>query len=108
VYGGGVAWRYAWDLTFTADARFGSADGILSGPSRHIGGGVEWFVSEWLPVRLGGAMISMGEGAEGWQAGGGLGIQLGAWNVSASAMHRSAGRFGDATILMLSLFGMGG
>jgi hypothetical protein len=107
VYGGGVAWRYAWDLTFTADARFGSADGIQAGPSRHVGGGVEWFVSEWFPVRLGGALISMGDGAEGWQAGGGLGLEFGGWNMSASAMHRSAGRFGDATMLMVSLFGVG-
>jgi hypothetical protein len=108
VFGAGVAWRYAWDVTFTADARFGSADGILTGPARHIGGGVEWLVSEWLPLRFGGALVSMGEGADGWQAGGGLGLELGAWSMSASALHRRAGHSGDATMVMVSLFGLGG
>jgi hypothetical protein len=107
VYGGGLAWRYSYDLTFTADARFSSADGIQAGPSRHVGGGIEYYLSDWFPVRVGGAVISMGEGADGWQAGAGLGFEVGSWSIAGSALHRSAGRFGDATMVMVSLFGVG-
>lgn len=108
VYAGGIAWQYSWDLKFTADARFTGEDGMRTGPARHLGAGMEYYVSEWFPIRLGGAAISMGEQADGWQAAAGFGLELGGWSLSASAMRRSAGRFGDATIVALSLFGIGG
>jgi hypothetical protein len=106
-FAGGIAWQYAPDLLFTADARFTSEDGLRSGPSRHIGGGAEFDITDWLPMRAGGALISMGEGADGWQAGAGLGLALGSFNVSASALRRNAGRYGRTTVVMLSLGGAG-
>jgi hypothetical protein len=107
LFAGAVAFQYAPDLLFTADARFTAEDGIRTGAARHIGAGAEFDVTDWLPVRAGGAMISMGDGADGWQAGGGFGLALGSFNVSASALRRSAGRYGNSTIVMLSLGGAG-
>jgi hypothetical protein len=107
VVAAGVAWRYAPDLMFTADAHSSATDGLIVGPTRHIGGGFEYRLTDAIPLRLGGAMISMGENADGWQAGGGFGLDLGNWNVAVSALRRSAGRYGDATLVMVSLFGAG-
>jgi hypothetical protein len=107
VYAAGLEYRYAPDLRFTADARFTATDGILTGPSRHVGAGLEYLLTDWLPLRLGGAMIAMGEDADGWQAGGGFGLNLGPWSLSASAMRQNAGRLGNATIVMISMFGTG-
>jgi len=108
VWAAGIAWRYAPDLLFTADLRFSNQDAILAGPARHLGAGFEYRLTDWLPLRFGGAAISMGPDAEGWQAGAGLGIDLGSWNMAASALRRSAGRLGNSTTLMLGFFGAGG
>lgn len=107
VFAGGLAWRYAWDLTFTADARFTAEDGLLTGPARHLGGGFEYYVADWFPVRAGAAAISLGEGAGGWQAAGGFGLETGSWTLAASVLRRTAGRFGTTTFVMFSLFGIG-
>jgi hypothetical protein len=106
-FAAGVAYQYAPDLLFTADARFASEDGIRAGPVRHIGGGVEFSLVDWLPMRFGGAMVSMGGNADGWQAGAGLGLDLGGWSMSASALRRSVDRFGSSTVVMVKLFGNG-
>jgi hypothetical protein len=107
VFAAGLEYRYAPDLRFTADARFSATDGILIEPSRHVGAGLEFLLTDWLPLRLGGAMIAMGENADGWQAGAGFGLNLGPLSLSASAMRQNTGRLGDATIVMISMFGSG-
>jgi hypothetical protein len=107
VYAGGIAWQYGPDVLYTVDVRFTRDDGIRIGPTRHIGGGMEFELLEWLPLRLGGAMISMGEDADGWQAGAGFGLALGRFRLSASGLRRSAGRYGTTTMLMFSLIGAG-
>ncbi len=106
VFAGGIA-HSSRALTLSADARLGSANGLLTGPSRQLGAGLELRAIHWLPLRLGGALISMGPDATGWQAGAGLGLDLGPWGLNASALRRSTGRFGESTVLMFSLFSVG-
>jgi hypothetical protein len=107
VYSGGFAWASANRMVITGDVRFSDDQGLVTGPTRHVGAGIEFRLTDWLPVRFGGAAISMGDDADGWQAGTGLGLEFGAWNLSGSAMRRSAGHFGTATTVMISLIGVG-
>ena len=107
VYAAGLEYRYAPDLRFTADARFSGTGGLVVEPTRHVGAGLEYLLADWLPLRLGGAMIAMGDDADGWQAGAGFGLHLGPWSLSASAMRQNTGRLGNATIVMISMFGTG-
>jgi hypothetical protein len=61
----------------------------------------------WLPIHAGGAAISSGQNASGWQAGGGIGFDAGSWNFAFSILHRDADQLGSVTSYMLTLFGMG-
>jgi len=106
-FAAGVAYRYTPAVLLSADARLTSPDGLTTGTAKHIGAGAELRPFRWLPIRLGGAMISMGENADGWQAGAGLGFDFGAFSLNASALRRDAGRFGQSTVLMLGLFSGG-
>jgi hypothetical protein len=104
---GGIAWRASPALRVTGDLRITSEKGIRTGPARHAGGGLEFRPLPWLPLRAGAAAISSGQGAGGWQAGAGFGFDLGAWNLSAAALHRDADRLGAITSFMVTLFGSG-
>jgi hypothetical protein len=106
-FSAGVAYRYTPSIFLSADVRFTNPDAMLTGTAKHIGAGAELRPLMWLPIRLGGALISMGENADGWQAGGGLGLDFGAFSLNASALRRDAGRFGQSTVLMLGLFSGG-
>lgn len=103
----GAAWQYAPDLLFTADLRLAGDGGLHADPPRHLGLGAEYMVTDWLPVRLGGAVLSIPGAGTGWQLGGGLGLAIGGYDVSFGALRRDSGRFGPSTVLMLSLFGSG-
>jgi hypothetical protein len=94
-------------LMLTGDFRRTSDDGMATGPAMHAGAGLQYRLLRWLPLRLGGAFVSMGEDDSGYQAGGGLGLDLGGWNLSASAARRDTGRFGAANVVMVTVFGTG-
>ncbi|MGH7506856.1 MAG: hypothetical protein ACRELX_14460 [Longimicrobiales bacterium] len=94
-------------LMLTGDFRQASEDGMSTGPTMHAGGGLQYRLASWLPVRVGGALVSMGENDSGFQVGGGFGLDMGGWNLSASAARRATNRFGDATTVMLTIFGTG-
>ncbi len=103
----GIAYRVTDQLMVAGDARFTSDTGIRMDAARHIGAGLEYRPVPWLPLHVGGAAISAGENASGWQAGGGVGFDIGAWNLAASVLHRNADRLGSVTSFMVTLFGMG-
>lgn len=94
-------------LTVTGDFRRTSEAGMSVGPVLHAGAGLQYRLVSWLPVRLGGAFVSMGEDDSGFQVGGGLGLNLGGWNIAASLARRDTNRFGTANMVMLTLFGTG-
>lgn len=106
-FGVGAAYQAMDDLLVTADLRRGSEEGILTGPTSHLGGGAEYRLLSWLPVRVGAAAISLGADNSGFQFGGGLGINLGGWNLSASALQRDTDRFGGETLFMGTIFATG-
>jgi hypothetical protein len=106
-FAGGIAYQPNPALLLSADARFTRPDGLLTGASRHMGAGAELRALRWLPIRVGGAMISMGDDAQGWQAGAGLGLDFGGFSMNASALRRDAGRFGQSTVIMVGLFSGG-
>jgi hypothetical protein len=68
---------------------------------------MQYRLASWLPIRLGGAMVSLGEDDSGYQVGGGIGIDVGGWNLSASAARRDTNRFGTANTFMVTVFGTG-
>lgn len=103
----GAAWRPDDRLRLSADARFGADDGMLAGPSRHLGAGAEVRPLPWLPVRAGGALVSQTPGDAGWLASAGLGLEAGPWGVNVAAARRGSERMGGATVIMLSLTSVG-
>ena len=106
-YAAGIAYEPNTRLKLAADARVADDDGMVTGPTRHIGAGAQFKLTNWLPLRAGGALIELGEGNGGHQFAGGLGINLGGWNLAASAMLRRTDRYGSDTVLMATLFGTG-
>jgi hypothetical protein len=83
----GLAFQRSATLLVTADARYalGGDETIVLGPKSRFGVGVESRAIGFLPVRLGGALIT-----GGWQASAGAGIKLGAYELSAAYMTRHA------------------
>ncbi|CAN5869747.1 hypothetical protein BH23GEM9_BH23GEM9_29870 [soil metagenome] len=98
----GVAVAAMPRVTLAADARFGSTEGMATRPPNHIGAGVEARPVRWLPLQAGAAWVSLGDERSGLQYGGGLGLQLGTFLISASAMRRDVG-LGEENMLMVSL-----
>lgn len=94
-------------LALTGDFRRTSDTGMAAGPVLHAGGGLQYRLASWLPVRVGGAMVSMGENDSGFQIAGGFGLDIGGWNLSASAARRDTDRFGTASTIMVTVFGTG-
>ncbi len=91
----------------TADMRRGSDEGMVTGPTSHLGAGVEYRPVSWLPLRAGAAAISLGENNGGYQFGGGLRINLGGWNLAASALQRDTELYGGETMFMGTIFATG-
>ena len=102
----GTNYRMSEKLRVTGDVRLGSDEGMITGPKTHAGAGVEYRVLSWLPVRLGAAYIAMNEENTGTQLGGGLGIDLGGFNLAASAGQRNTDH-GKDTMVMLTIFARG-
>ena len=103
----GAAFAPTGRLLLAADARTTSDEGMRTGATSHIGAGVQYALTNWLPVRFGAAAISHGEDNSGYQVGGGIGLNLGGWNLAASALQRDTDRFGSETLLMATIFASG-
>ncbi len=106
-FGIGASYQAKENLLVTADLRRGSEDGILAGPTGHLGAGVEYRPVAWLPLRAGAAAVSVGEDNSGFQVGGGIGVNLGGWNLSFSALQRETDHFGGETMFMGTIFATG-
>lgn len=103
----GGALRHGEALLVTADFQVRSKTGIITGPDTHLGAGLEYRPAPWFPLRAGAALISMGDNNSGYQLGGGLGFDLGGWNLAFSAGLRHTDRYGSDTLLMLTLLSVG-
>ena len=79
----GVAMRAGSRLTLSGDVRQHFGDGMNAEPKTHVGAGVEFRPIGLLPLRAGAAAIT-----GGYQLSGGFGLQLGWFNLSASAARR--------------------
>ncbi len=106
VIAAGAAYQMSTKMRVTGDVRLGSAEGIRTGPKTHAGAGIEYRLLSWLPVRVGAAYLQMDDDDTGSQIGGGLGIDLGGFNVAGSAVRRSTG-FGHDTMVMFTLLSRG-
>lgn len=94
VFRAGIAWTASEKLLLTADVHSKSGDATLTpGPKFHAGGGAQYRLLPFMLVRAGGAVIT-----DGFQVGGGLGLELGP-----VSLHGSLARRGDETITMLTL-----
>ncbi|HEU5209669.1 MAG TPA: DUF5723 family protein [Longimicrobiales bacterium] len=103
----GAAFRPGSNLLVSADLRHGGSDGIVTDATSHLGAGVEYRPISWLPLRAGAAAIQLGDDNTGFQIGGGLGLNLGGWNLSASALQRDTELFGGETMFMATIFATG-
>jgi hypothetical protein len=83
VVAGGLAYRYP-SLTLTVDARQRIGEGIDIGPKMHVGTGAEYRGIGFLPLRAGVAAVT-----GGWQAGAGVGLKLGAFELGVAASTRT-------------------
>src|SRR5690606_25871553 len=66
----GAMVRPSQRLALTGDFRRTSETGMTTGPVLHAGAGLQYRLVSWLPVRLGGAMVSLGEDDTGYQIAG--------------------------------------
>jgi hypothetical protein len=106
VFAAGAAYRMSSRLLATADARFSSTDGIVVGPTQHVGAGVEFRPLSWLPLRAGAAYIQLGGDNSGTQLSAGLGIHVLGFNLEAAAARRDLD-LGTDTMLMVTLLSRG-
>jgi hypothetical protein len=95
----GIAARPSAALVIAADFRASTGDGIPTSPTRHLGVGAELLAAPWLPLRLGGAVVSLGDDANGYQIGAGAGLRLGPFSLSAGYARRDT-ELGVDNILM--------
>jgi hypothetical protein len=101
-FSAGAALQWSRGLLFTADARYGSTDGMHTRAPRHVGAGVEYRPVPWLPLQVGTAWVGYGNDRTGIQLAAGAGAQLGSFLVSVGAARRETG-FGSENTVMLSL-----
>ena len=98
----GLALTPTEKVTVTADVRSRLGEGgINEDPKFHAGAGVEYKVRPYLPLRAGAALIT-----DGFQFGAGVGVDLGPFTVSASALRRT-GDLGQDNVFMLTLLSTG-
>lgn len=95
----GLAFRRSATLLVTADARHALGDdaSIALGPKSRVGVGLESRAIGFLPVRVGGAVIT-----DGWQASAGAGLRLGAYELSGAYLARH-GAHGTAPGVMVNV-----
>jgi hypothetical protein len=98
----GAMLRASDRLRIAADGRFGSTDGMSTRPAVHVGAGLEFHIFRWLPIQLGAAMIQLDEERDGLQYTGGLRLELGSFQISASGGRRDVGAGGE-NMLMVTL-----
>jgi hypothetical protein len=72
------------NLTITAEVRQRAGEGLDVGPKSHIGMGLEYLPTPVFPLRAGFAVIT-----DGFQAGGGFGLNLGPIQIGASALYET-------------------
>jgi hypothetical protein len=101
-YTAGAALRWSRRLLLTADARVGSTAGMHTRAPRHVGAGVEFRPLSWLPLQAGASWMDFGQDRDGVQLGAGLGLDLGSFQISASAARRALA-FGSENAIMFSL-----
>jgi hypothetical protein len=101
-YTAGAALRWSRRLLLTADARVGSTEGMHTRAPVHAGAGVEFRPLSWLPLQAGASWLDFGAGRDGVQLGAGLGLDLGSFQISASAARRAL-TFGSENAIMFSL-----
>jgi hypothetical protein len=94
----GVSARLTPRLTVSSDLRRQFGDGIGTGVASHVGAGAEYRMLRFLPVRGGVAVVT-----GGYQAGGGLAIELGPVDVALSAIARRTETFGAGGVAMLGI-----
>lgn len=100
--GAGIALTPNDKLTLAADVRSRLGDGgIEENPKFHAGAGIEYKLASFLPLRAGAAAIT-----GGFQYGGGLGLNLGPFNLGASLMQRDSD-LGKDVITMITLISTG-
>jgi hypothetical protein len=95
---GGVSARVTPRLAFSSDLRRQFGDGVGTAPASHAGVGVEYRLLGFLPARGGVALVS-----GGYQAGGGVALELGPVGVAASAVARRTAAFGTGAVAMLGV-----
>lgn len=93
----GAAARVTPILTVTGDLRTRFGDGIALGPKTHAGVGAELRIVPFIPLRAGVAVLS-----EGYQLGGGIGVEVGGFNLNVSAARRESD-LGTDTMGMLGI-----
>jgi hypothetical protein len=102
----GAALRHSDRLTITGDARFGSAEGMNTRPPTQVGAGVEFRPLGFLPLRAGAAFVKVDDENSGFQFGGGIGLELGGLNLSASLLRRNID-LGTDDMFMIQLVSLG-
>jgi hypothetical protein len=83
VLSAGMAYDLSRSLTFSADARQRSNDGIVVGPKTQVAGGLEFRGIPRLTLRGGAAYVT-----DGWGASGGVSLSLGSVELGGGAMLR--------------------
>ena len=81
----GGAWRMNRKFLVSADVRQHVGEGLTVGARSHVGVGAEIRPLMFLPLRAGYARVT-----DGYQAGAGVGLELGPVNLSASVGRRSS------------------
>ncbi|MGQ0563387.1 MAG: hypothetical protein ACT443_16140 [Gemmatimonadota bacterium] len=96
--GAGFALEATSQLTLSGDLRARTGDSMLEDePKLHLGAGAEFRALPILPIRVGVAYVT-----EGYQIGGGVGLNLGPLNIAASIAQRKTD-LGKDTISMFTL-----
>jgi hypothetical protein len=102
----GAAFRQSARLNIAADARFGGSDGMHTRPPTHVGAGVEYAATSFLPVRVGVAYVKVDDENSGFQFGAGFGIRFGNYSLSAGIGQVNTD-LGKDTHLMLQVVSIG-
>lgn len=96
----GVAFQPNRRILLNADFRQRLEDATMGEPRSHLGAGLEIRPLSFLPVRVGGAILS-----EGSMVSGGLGLEFGVLNLTASAAQRTS-ELGTDQIFMFTFSSM--
>jgi hypothetical protein len=102
----GASIKQSRKLMIAADARFGGTAGMSSRPPTQVGAGVEYRIIDAIPLRAGAAFVKVDEDNSGPQFGGGIGLELGFFNISASGLRRTTD-LGTDNIFMLTVLSWG-